>query len=99
MIPSKVLGVSWDHNDNMASFKTQNLEKFLSNKLRTKRYLLQTVSCHFDPTGFISPHTIKIKSLIQNNKRTSDKKFPNSCLESPINIMFLCFEANYRNES
>lgn len=65
LILSKVLGIAWDTNCDMFSFKTQNVENFISNRVDTKHFLLQTVGRIFNLIGFKSPYTIRIKHLIQ----------------------------------
>ncbi|CAL1262170.1 unnamed protein product, partial [Larinioides sclopetarius] len=64
--PCKVLGLSWDSDLDNFYFDTKNLEKFLSKRTNTKRYILQIAGRIFDPLGILGPFTIKIKCMIQD---------------------------------
>ena len=68
----RALGVSWDPNSDMLTFKVVN-----KNIPETKRGILSMVSLIFDPMGLISPIIVKAKLLIQEIWRRSlgwDKK-------------------------
>ncbi|GBM01529.1 hypothetical protein AVEN_202404-1 [Araneus ventricosus] len=65
LTPCKVLGLSWDSDLDIFYFDAQNLEKFLSRRINTKRYILQVAGRIFDPLGILGPFTIKIKCMIQ----------------------------------
>ncbi|GFV49685.1 uncharacterized protein TNCV_4042591 [Trichonephila clavipes] len=65
LIASKVLGVGWNEKSDTFYFDFIDLGTFLSKRINTKRYLLQTTGRLFDPVGFIGPYTIQIKCLIQ----------------------------------
>ncbi|KAF8788533.1 hypothetical protein HNY73_006564 [Argiope bruennichi] len=66
LTPCKVLGLAWDSDLDIFQFDTRSLEKFLSKKINSKRYVLQVAGRIFDPVGFLGPFTIKIKCLIQD---------------------------------
>ena len=70
----RALGVSWDLNPDMLTFKVVN-----KNIPETKRGILSMVSSIFDPMGLISPIIVKAKLLIQKIWRRSlgwDKELP-----------------------
>ena len=70
----RALGVSWDPNSDMLTFKVVN-----KNIPETKRGILTMVSAIFDPMGLISPIIVKAKLLIQEIWRKSlgwDEKLP-----------------------
>ena len=70
----RALGVSWDPNSDMLTFKVVN-----KNIPETKRGILSMVSSIFDPMGLISPIIVKAKLLIQEIWRRSlgwDERFP-----------------------
>ena len=70
----RALGISWDPNSDMLTFKVVN-----KNIPETKRGILSMVSSIFDPMGLISPIIVKAKLLIQEIWRRSlgwDKKLP-----------------------
>ncbi|GFU35530.1 integrase catalytic domain-containing protein [Trichonephila clavipes] len=66
MINYKVLGISWDTDRNVFYFDIESLLSFISKRTDTKRFLLQVAGRIFDPLGFIAPHVIRLKTLIQN---------------------------------
>ena len=70
----RALGVSWDPNSDMLTFKVVN-----KNIPETKRGILSMVSSIFDPMGLISPIIVKVKLLIQEIWRRSlgwDEELP-----------------------
>lgn len=63
--PLKVLGITWNRDTDKFMFETNELIEFLQNKKDTKRGVLQTSARIFDPVGFLSPFTIRVKCLFQ----------------------------------
>lgn len=63
--PLKVLGLTWNRDTDEFAFDTNELIEFLQNKRDTKRGVLQTAARIFDPIGFLSPFTIRVKCLFQ----------------------------------
>jgi hypothetical protein len=64
-LPFKVLGISWDRMEDTLYFDVQNLLTFLSGRINSKRFLLQTIGRIFDPVGFLGPFVLRVKFLIQ----------------------------------
>lgn len=63
--PLKVLGLTWNRVTDEFMFETNELIDFLQNKRDTKREVLQAAARIFDPIGFLSPFTIRVKCLFQ----------------------------------
>ncbi|GFV40931.1 integrase catalytic domain-containing protein [Trichonephila clavipes] len=63
---TKVLGLSWNTNEDYLTTDTKSLLEFVSLDKNTKRFILQAVGKIFDPLGLISPFTIKMKCLLQD---------------------------------
>lgn len=63
--PLKVLGLTWNRESDEFMFETNELIDFLQNKRDTKRGVLQATAHIFDPVGFLSPFTIRVKCLFQ----------------------------------
>ena len=63
--PLKVLGLTWNRDTDEFLFETNELINFLQNKRDTKRGVLQAAARIFDPIGFLSPFTIRVKCLFQ----------------------------------
>ena len=59
---NKILGVLWDGESDVFTFKNQ-IE--LKAKLVSKRTILQITASILDPQGFLSPYVIKFKILFQ----------------------------------
>ena len=77
----KVLGLSWDTEDDSFVFKTLPL---LETYLFTKRLLLSTTARLFDPIGFLNPYSISLKILFQEAWRCGfgwDDILPNNFQE------------------
>lgn len=68
--PSKVLGIAWNSKTDEIYFDVSKLVEFLSNRIDTKRFILQVVGRIFDPIGFLSPFVIRVKCLLQEIWRT-----------------------------
>ena len=60
----RALGTIWDVNDDKIKFKVKIAEKPV-----TRRGVLSIVSAIFDPLGFVSPVTLKAKTIIQRTFR------------------------------
>ncbi|GFT34191.1 integrase catalytic domain-containing protein [Trichonephila clavipes] len=63
---TKVLGLSWNTNEDYLTTDTKSLLEFVSLDKNTKRFILQAVGKIFDPLGIISPFTVRMKCLLQN---------------------------------
>ncbi|XP_064483001.1 uncharacterized protein LOC135395842 [Ornithodoros turicata] len=63
--PQKILGVSWDTEQDKLQVTMKSLFTFLLETADTKRYVLQAASRIFDPLGILSPFTIRVKKLFQ----------------------------------
>ncbi|GFX57950.1 integrase catalytic domain-containing protein [Trichonephila clavipes] len=55
---TKVLGLSWNTNEDYLTTDTKSLLEFVSLDKNTKRFILQAVGKIFDPLGLISPFTL-----------------------------------------
>ncbi|GFS91648.1 integrase catalytic domain-containing protein [Trichonephila clavipes] len=63
---TKVLGLSWNSNEDYLTTDTKSLLEFVSLDKNTKRFILQAVGKIFDPLGLISPFTVRMKCLLQD---------------------------------
>ncbi|XP_064475734.1 uncharacterized protein LOC135389629 [Ornithodoros turicata] len=63
--PQQILGVSWDKARDFLQVSLKSLFTFLLETGDTKRFVLQASSRVFDPLGFMSPFTIRVKRLFQ----------------------------------
>ncbi|GFX50377.1 integrase catalytic domain-containing protein [Trichonephila clavipes] len=63
---TKVLGLSWNTNEDYLTTDTKSLLEFVSFDKNTKHFILQAVGKIFDPLGLISPFTVRMKCLLQN---------------------------------
>jgi hypothetical protein len=61
----KVLGMAWDTAEDTFLFHLKELVEYAKSLPVTKRSLLKWSSKIFDPLGFLSPFTIKLKILFQ----------------------------------
>jgi hypothetical protein len=61
----KVLGKIWDTNTDMLLFNFEELIEYAKSLPMTKRSFLKWSSKIFDPLGFLTPFTIKLKMLFQ----------------------------------
>lgn len=61
----KVLGSVWRPESDDFEFDFKQLLSVLKGKGNTKRNVLQTSSRIFDPIGFLTPFTIRVKYLLQ----------------------------------
>ncbi|GFU47967.1 integrase catalytic domain-containing protein [Trichonephila clavipes] len=66
---TKVLGLSWNTNEDYLTKDTKSLLKFVSLDKNTKRFILQAVGKIFDPLGLISPFTVRMKCLLQDLRK------------------------------
>ena len=62
---SKVLGVPWNSETDMLSFKLSHLSEITEDKPITKRTILKTIASIFDPLGLISPIVTPMKVFLQ----------------------------------
>ncbi|GFU61386.1 integrase catalytic domain-containing protein [Trichonephila clavipes] len=64
---TKVIGLSWNTNEDYLTTDSKSLLEFVSLDKNTKRFILQAVGKIFDPLGLISPFTaVRIKCLLQD---------------------------------
>ncbi|GFW06542.1 integrase catalytic domain-containing protein [Trichonephila clavipes] len=63
---TKVLGLSWNTNEDYLTTDTKSLLEFVSLDKNMKRFILQAVGKIFDPLGLISPFTVRMKCLLQD---------------------------------
>ncbi|GFV04077.1 integrase catalytic domain-containing protein [Trichonephila clavipes] len=63
---TKVLGLSWNTNEDYLTTDTKSLMEFVSLDKNTKHFILQAVGKIFDPLGLISPFTFRMKCLLQD---------------------------------
>lgn len=61
----KVLVLTWQTEPDIFVFDLSNLLELLLVKRNTKRSVLQSTAHIFDPIGFLSPFTIRVKCLFQ----------------------------------
>ena len=83
----KVLGVYWDHKDDVITFKIAdwilNTDIFSAKKTPTKRELLRFVMSIYDPLGLIGHLLINVKILLQEVwQKSEDIKIPRCYLSS-----------------
>ncbi|GFU01709.1 uncharacterized protein NPIL_106972 [Nephila pilipes] len=62
---SKVLGIPWNVIHDYFTIDVKGLLELDTSKPVTKRILLQSAGKIYDPVGFLSPYTIKLKCLLQ----------------------------------
>ena len=62
----KILGVSWDRENNAFSFPLEELVKRSKVEKITKRAVLSVISSLFDPMGIISPIMASEKIVFQD---------------------------------
>ncbi|GFY23082.1 uncharacterized protein TNCV_3763221 [Trichonephila clavipes] len=63
---TKVLGLSWNTNEDYLTTDTKSLLEFVSLDKNTKRFILQAVRKVFYPLGLISRFTVRMKCLLQD---------------------------------
>ena len=61
----KLLGVLWDSETDTFLFNVDEVERETNQTPVTKRQLLRITASIFDPLGFLSPFTVKLKILFQ----------------------------------
>ncbi|GFU52718.1 integrase catalytic domain-containing protein [Trichonephila clavipes] len=62
---SKVLGIPWDVVHDYFTIDVKGLLQLDTSKTITKRIVLQSAGKIYDPVGFLSPYTIRLKCLLQ----------------------------------
>ncbi|GFT83888.1 pro-Pol polyprotein [Nephila pilipes] len=62
---SKVLGIPWNVIHDYFTIDVKGLIELDTSKPVTKRIVLQSAGKIYDPVGFLSPYTIKLKCLLQ----------------------------------
>ncbi|GFX49622.1 pro-Pol polyprotein [Trichonephila clavipes] len=62
---SKVLGIPWDVVHDYFTMDVKGLLQLDTSKPITKRIVLQSAGKIYDPVGFLSPYTIRLKCLLQ----------------------------------
>ncbi|GFW52497.1 reverse transcriptase domain-containing protein [Trichonephila clavipes] len=76
---SKVLGIPWDVVHDYFTIDVKGLLQLDTSKPITKRIVLQSAGKIYDPVGFLSPYTIRLKCLLQElwlRKLSWDDKLP-----------------------
>lgn len=63
--PSKLLGLNWNSHDDCFKFDFTQLLEYAQQLEPTKRSLLRILAKIFDPLGFLSPFTIRLKLMFQ----------------------------------
>lgn len=63
--PVKVLGVSWNSSDDTLAFDLSELSSMAMELHPTKRNVVSLVGRFYDPLGYLSPVTIRFKTLFQ----------------------------------
>ena len=63
--PVKVLGVSWDSDDDTLAFNLSELSDTAMGLHPTKRNVVSLIGRFYDPLGYLSPVTIRFKTLFQ----------------------------------
>ena len=61
----KVLGLCWNTNSDEFTFDFKELIKFANSMTLTKRNVLRFGERFYDPLGFLSPFTVRVKMLFQ----------------------------------
>ncbi|GFU16758.1 DUF1758 domain-containing protein [Trichonephila clavipes] len=64
-LPTKVLRLAWDPENDLIYFDPKDLLKFMSRIGESKRFILSVVGRIFDPIGILGPFVIKLKCLLQ----------------------------------
>ena len=64
----KVLGLCWNTNSDEFTFDFKELIKFVNSMTLTKRNVLRFGGRFYDPLGFLSPFTVRVKMLFQSNR-------------------------------
>ena len=62
---TKVLGMCWDTDTDQFYFDFSELIHYASSLPMTKRSVLKLTECVFDPSGFLSPVMIRMKTIFQ----------------------------------
>ncbi|XP_054709129.1 uncharacterized protein LOC129218832 [Uloborus diversus] len=82
--PCKVLGLPWDIKEDTFAIEVKDLLEFIKTGKNTKRFVLQVAGRIFDPLGFVTPYTIRIKCLFQElwiRKISWDAELPDDILK------------------
>ncbi|GFV79186.1 uncharacterized protein TNCV_1817331 [Trichonephila clavipes] len=80
---TKVLGLSWNTNEDYLTTGTKSLLEFVSLDKNTKRFILQAVGKIFDPLGLISPFT-EWKKWCEELPHLRNLKVPRLVLDSTL---------------
>ncbi|GFX32200.1 integrase catalytic domain-containing protein [Trichonephila clavipes] len=80
---TKLLGLSWNTNEDYLTTDTKSLLEFLSLDRNTKRFILQAVGKIFDPLGLISPFT-EWKKWCEELTHLRNLKIPRLVLDSTL---------------
>ncbi|XP_054715273.1 uncharacterized protein LOC129224750 [Uloborus diversus] len=82
--PCKVLGLPWYIKEDTFAIEVKDLLEFIKTGKNTKRFVLQVAGRIFDPLGFVTPYTIRIKCLFQElwiRKISWDAELPDDILK------------------
>ncbi|XP_053390230.1 uncharacterized protein LOC128553138 [Mercenaria mercenaria] len=60
---TKLLGLRWEPETDIMTYPERPIE---TTAITTKRYILQSTSRIYDPLGFLTPITVKVKILLQD---------------------------------
>ena len=80
----KVLGMNWNTHSDKVIFSVSELTEYANSLPLTKRSILKVTSKIYDPMGFISPVTVKMKVLFQEvciNKTNWDSELRGETLK------------------
>ncbi|GFY19008.1 integrase catalytic domain-containing protein [Trichonephila clavipes] len=80
---TKILGLSWNTNEDYLTTDTKSLLEFVSLDKNTKRFILQAVGKIFDPLGLISPFT-EWKKWCEELPHLRNLKIPRIVLDSTL---------------
>ena len=61
---TKVLGLQWDTITNQSMVNTKTFDNSMA--ATSKRQVLTTIASLFDPLGYLTPTTVKMKLFLRN---------------------------------
>lgn len=81
----KVLGLTWQANEDVLTFAPDAVIDFAKARINTKRFVLQTTARLYDPLGFLSPYMIRVKAMFQEIWKQNiewDQSLPDDVLQN-----------------